>query len=154
MRPDIAATAFSHVSISFLNAHRGTLVRKPFAGRTLVFKGWHSIHRQLFHSNSMFNITAKLVSFAGTHSCFQVQPVIHLQALIPLHCCIVEVVINNHLHQKGTKEQWSKAASSREWVKNICGAKYFEFPIHRFKVIHYQMCAQRLVCYCGGWYKH
>lgn len=48
MRPDIAATAFSQVSISFLNVHRGTLVRRP---ELLFLKADMQSTENFFHSS-------------------------------------------------------------------------------------------------------
>lgn len=67
--------------------------------RTLVFKGWHSINRELF---LILKIIAKPPPCVATLSCLhQAQPTKRLHS----SACIVTVVIYNHLHQKCDR-QW------------------------------------------------
>lgn len=78
MRPDIAARAFSQVSISFLNAHRGTLVRRP---ELLFSKADMQSAENFFHSSDHSETSA---TWRFTFM-FATNPANLASAFLPLH---------------------------------------------------------------------
>ena len=132
MRPNIAATAFSQVSISVLNAHRGT--RR--AGHLMLFS-----KADVQSSENFFIPTDQ----GKTSILRQAGPVKPLPFSL-LHC--KKWSFYKRSHQTGTNRQQLHPIVSEQRI--YAGPNSSNSPYTRSKVIHYLMCAQRLVCYRGG----